>query len=413
MSKKSFLIAILILVSISAFIMACHGPFTTHVPLDTYANDDVRYLHSAKTLIETGRLTYFSPGVSTVFIMPGYVFILAPFVALFGEVGAILAFKIFQVLLAILNIYLIGLIAKRVFGGRAANLAMIFAALYPTTAFASMTIYTETVFTTILLGLILLTIIAFEKNSLKYFAIAGVVWTIGVLFRPVIATFPLIMLIMFLIKKYSFKQIFRISLVVTAIFVVMMLPWWIRNYKTFNRFIPLTLSSGPPLYEGTLKLTTAPEVKTHEEMIEILKETAADAAQDEIAFDANMRAGAMERISTMAKENFPALLGMYATKMGVQWAQPFSISGREDALNFIVFITSLLLHLFFVLSFVLKSKLIKPEGRLYLLMIILYFNFMHVPFVALPRYMFPVMPLVMMFAADAWANHKFRGGKVA
>ena len=64
--------------------------------LEKMDNDDVKYLRSANTLLETGKLTYGDPEKSTVFIMPGIVFVLAPFVKIFGMVGAITPFRIFS-----------------------------------------------------------------------------------------------------------------------------------------------------------------------------------------------------------------------------------------------------------------------------------------------------------------------------
>jgi len=167
-SKKYYIIACAIFALIFVNYLLKTGPFRTIVPLDTYANDDVRYLHSAKTLLEAGRFTYFTPEKSTLFMMPGIVFAMVPFVAMFGEVGAILAFKIFQCLLQFVCIFVLGKITLRATkSSSVANITMIIYAQYLPNAITANYLYTETLFTTMILTLIYLTMRAFDVDSKK------------------------------------------------------------------------------------------------------------------------------------------------------------------------------------------------------------------------------------------------------
>jgi len=63
---------------------------------EEFNNDDVKYLRSADTLLKTGKFTYENTEKSSVFIMPGIVFTLLPFVKIFDLEGAVLPFQIFR-----------------------------------------------------------------------------------------------------------------------------------------------------------------------------------------------------------------------------------------------------------------------------------------------------------------------------
>jgi len=63
-------------------------------------NDDVKYIQTAKILLNEGTLAYNTGTEPTSFIMPGFPLILAGFLAVFGQDGGgVVAFRLFQCLL--------------------------------------------------------------------------------------------------------------------------------------------------------------------------------------------------------------------------------------------------------------------------------------------------------------------------
>lgn len=52
-------------------------------------------------------------------------------------------------------------------------------------------------------------------------------------------------------KKVRFKEALKYTIIVIAVFSVVMSPWWIRNYVIFHRFIPFTMATGNPMDQGT------------------------------------------------------------------------------------------------------------------------------------------------------------------
>lgn len=52
-------------------------------------------------------------------------------------------------------------------------------------------------------------------------------------------------------KKYDLKLLIKQGLIAGCILVLLLIPWTIRNYKLFHKFIPLTYGMGNPLLLGT------------------------------------------------------------------------------------------------------------------------------------------------------------------
>lgn len=246
-----------IFISISIFFLFClytvlvHGNEHLLGSFMEFDNDDVKYVRSAWTLLDKGIFTYHDVNESTVFIMPGLPFVMAGFMSIFGKWGGITAFRVFQVVLQSLSLYLIFLIGRRLFNSKVGVISLILSALYLPNIWTPNILLTEVIFHFLLLLLVYITIYAVECNKLSYYISGGIVLGITGLFRPTIGAYPIIVLILWIYNKYTFKDMVKLTIIVTTVFALVMSPWIIRNYKTFNRFIPFTLSSGNPLIQGS------------------------------------------------------------------------------------------------------------------------------------------------------------------
>lgn len=219
--------------------------------LKKFDNDDVKYIRSAWNLIDNKILSYENVNEPTVYIMPGLTYVLSFFMLIFGKMNGILAFKMFQVILQAVSLYLLFLIGKKVFNRKTALTACLIDALYGAEFYAANAILMEVIFKFLLLALVYISICAIEKKSLKLYVSGGIIWGLACLYRPTVAAYPIVILIMWIKKKYSFKEMVKYTAVVTAVFCIVMAPWWIRNYKVFNTFIPFTKSTGNPFLQGT------------------------------------------------------------------------------------------------------------------------------------------------------------------
>lgn len=396
---------IVVFLVLGAYSIVDHGPHRTISPegLWAYNNDDTKYIRAAATLLETGMLTYNYPDEPTVFIMPGIVFVLAPFVHYMGQEGTIWAFKIFQLILQALNLYLIFLIAQKVFGNKVGLLALAISATYVANFYAVNVVLTEVIFLTLFLALILSTLKAIEGPTKKAYAAAGWWWALAMLFRPSIALFPIVILIIWLVKRYTLTDITRYTFTVLGILVIVLAPWWTRNFVQFGQFIPLTLSSGNPMLQGTFMYGVYTPNPAEEALIDWSRFEAPniEGLPREIASNTQELAMARFRMGELFRQQPWEYLRFYTIdKTIAQWRVPFvwySMFGL-DMEHIITQHLAIMAFFLIGLVMVLWDKH-RSTYSLFLILTLLYFNVIHLLFLPFSRYMYPVMSIAIIFAA--------------
>ena len=99
--EKNIRVALILIEVIFALIALLYilkfGDSTLLGSMESFDNDDVKYIRRAWNLVENKILSYENITEPTVYIMPGLTFILSGFVALLGKFNAIVAFRIFQI----------------------------------------------------------------------------------------------------------------------------------------------------------------------------------------------------------------------------------------------------------------------------------------------------------------------------
>jgi 4-amino-4-deoxy-L-arabinose transferase-like glycosyltransferase len=368
--------------------------------LQKFDNDDVKYIRSAWNLIDNGIISYENIKEPTVYIMPGLTVVLSCFMLVFGKLGGITAFRIFQVLLQGGSLYLIFLIGKKVFGERIALLACIINALYITELFVCNMILMECIFKFLLLLLILISLYAVEKKSLRLYACGGVVWAISCLFKPTIMIYPFVILIIWIKNKYKPSEVIKYSVVVLGIFCLVMLPWWVRNYQDFGTVIPLTKSSGNPFMQGTFinyDQSGGWGVPYSEGKNSLEK--------DQKEWNAGLKRLELYGL----KQPVRYILWYTVGKTFYFWYNPFY---WRNVFN-ISYQAVLIFHLLIlVLGFMnIFSKAPKSLNGRFLILVILFFNLVYLPFFTFERYSYPVMPLIIIFAAaelDKMSKRKWK-----
>jgi len=213
-------------------------------------NDDVRYIRTAMVLLEQGRLVYYGND-PTLFIMPLFPMLLAGIFKLFGsgDLG-LTAIRLIQVMLQCASLYVLYFFVRALFDRRLALLAALLTVLYIPEYVAANFILTEILFKFIFILLAYLAWVAIQKKSVKFYILSGILLALACLIRPNMIVFPAVVFVMWLIQKYKFKEIIKYATIVAVIFVVMMSPWWIRNFNLTQRFVPFTDSSANPFLLG-------------------------------------------------------------------------------------------------------------------------------------------------------------------
>ena len=353
---------------------------------EKFDNDDVKYIRSAWNLIDNNMLSYENVKEPTVYIMPGLTFVLSFFMIIFGKLNGILTFKVFQVILQAVSLYLLFLIGKKVFNSKVALTACFMDALYGAEFYAANAILMETIFKFLLIALIYISIYAIEKKSLRLYVSGGIVWGAACLYKPIIAAYPLLILIMWIKSKYNLKEIFKYTAIVSAIFFIIMAPWWIRNYKTFGRIILFTKSSGNPFLQGTFicydqsKGYGVPYIE----------------GKNSLENDENEIKAGLQRLNVYGKkEPLKYIIWYTLGKTFYFWRAPFY---WVASISYIPVIVYHYVILFYAVNGMIRNRN-KSLNLKFLIMIIAYFNIIYLPYYTCERYSYPLMPLVILFAA--------------
>lgn len=227
----------------------------------------------------------------TVFRMPGYPILLAPWFRVYGESPPTFPARIVNCVLGTICVGLVGLLASLLFRDRSvALLAGSMAAVEPCGILQSISILSEAAFSAVMLVQLILFVkivnILFPRChsgpengmpfpapntddpqvgnavSWKWGAALGLTWAASVYLRPSWLYFVpfaflgvLIGMVLFRsrcsIRKAIFNQNFwRLASCSLIVFCLLMAPWWIRNAQVTGRFVPTTLQLGASLYDG-------------------------------------------------------------------------------------------------------------------------------------------------------------------
>lgn len=354
---------------------------------EKYDNDDVKYIRSAIVLAEKDILTYENTTVDTVYIMPGLSYILALFFKLYGLQDGIFYFRIFQVLLQAASLYLLFLIVRRAFNNKIALLACAVNALYLPEIFSVNLVLMECIFKFLLLLLCYVSIIAIERKSVKYYLTASLLWATASYFRPTIALFPIVVFIMWLKERYKIIEMLKFGLISLSVFVLLLSPWWIRNYNLYQKFIPFTLSSGNPFLQGTyINYDQSKESIGY------------NASENDIERNEQEMKFGYERLRKVGSKYPLKYIYWYTIGKSIYfWGSPFY--WRDIFSIKLLYVQIVHLIMLFTALYGLSKNNKRNTTTNLMFYIMIYFNLIYLPFYTFSRYSYPLMPYVSAYAA--------------
>lgn len=198
--------------------------------------DSPEYLNYALNLVSGFGYT---DGHWRVFRAPGYPFFIAAVYTVFGQ--AVATLKVAQTVISALVPVLVCLIGYKVTSRRAAIISGFFACFYFGLVDEPARILSEAVFT-FLFALSILLLLNIQKHK-AYAAAAGAAIALTALARPVgLLLGPLA--ILWLAAKLPARETLKAGALGLLTFLAVMSPWWARNYRVFDRFIPVCLETG-------------------------------------------------------------------------------------------------------------------------------------------------------------------------
>jgi len=202
--------------------------------------------------------TYYD-GTPTARRGPVPVFFFAIVYKLFGENRLAVLSSLW--LLDVGTAWMIFLIAEHIFKSRKVGLlAMLAFALYVPEIVYTTRAYSEPIGTFLLACLVLTLLKARQYLSLPWFTAAGIFMGLTILTRAVMLAFPAVALLIFATwpaLRKSRRKFLVNALAFTVTVTAIMMPWIIRNYLTFQAFIPASTLGGYNLYLNHWRLGEA------------------------------------------------------------------------------------------------------------------------------------------------------------
>jgi O-antigen/teichoic acid export membrane protein len=204
-------------------------------------NDPADYLRMGKSIADHAAFPQSTLAAGpTATRAPLYPITLGGLFAVTGD--SVTAARLMGALIGTIVVLLTGLIAARLWGRRAALLALGLAAVAPPLILISVTLMTETLFTALALGAIALALRVREGSSRGGALGVGALAGLATLARPNGAVLLVLALVaLWGAPRLSLRAVIRPALVLLAA-VVVIAPWTIRNARLLHAFVPVTTS---------------------------------------------------------------------------------------------------------------------------------------------------------------------------
>lgn len=358
----------------------------------TLASDDLNYIESAVYLLKKNALVFHNYNEPTVFIMPGYPLFLAMIFRIFGyAIAGYQMVRVIQAIISCITILMVFKISVILFDMKVALLSAFLTSFYIPNIITSGYLLTETLFTALLYILLYYSLVYSDSPSMGKFAALGAMWAAAVMLRPTIAPYPgLLFFYMFVNKRNKFKNLIKYGLVMAISFIVIFLPWWLRNYNEYGKFIPLAASSGNPMLQGTyVNYYQTPEnvvyyklgrnaLETNETEVKVAKMRIKEEFQKDFWGYLNWL--------TLGKTRF-----FWGTVF--YWRELFGIPIKYVTIFHYFLLTGFAGIILCMFNKFKYSKYVLPVSLIFL------FNIVHCVYMAFDRYAFPLMPLLTIFCA--------------
>lgn len=185
-----------------------------------------------------------------IFRTPAYPYFVAAVYHFFG-VGNHLALLLFQAALDALTGLLIYWTGMKIVNNKAAILAGVLFAIYPLSAYYTLRVFPESMFTLSMMAVAASLVWSMEADRPFRFLLVGFTVGLSALIKPVVMLLtPFIGVVMLLRAPSSWKRVIRNTTLMVVGFVVLVSPWSLRNYLVTGQFIPLATGGGYSMWVG-------------------------------------------------------------------------------------------------------------------------------------------------------------------
>jgi 4-amino-4-deoxy-L-arabinose transferase-like glycosyltransferase len=244
----------LILLFVAGFVLRLASNFYLGIDKDPGPpwSDAWEYNRYAWNLSQGNGFRGHEPGqageVLSAYLPPGAPALFATLYFVFGRNYAVL--RVVQCLLGAGTAILLFYIAWQLFGSQVAWVAGVAFALYPASLFYSHALLTESLYTFSLLLFVMLCVRHLAPvPTWKGVVLTGIVLGLTALIRPTILSFLLFFAIWCLLACRTMKTRLQ-ALVVVLIAGAVILPWSLRNYRLYDRFVLITPTAWTVFIQG-------------------------------------------------------------------------------------------------------------------------------------------------------------------
>ena len=373
---------------------------------DVLVSDSGWYCNAAHLLASEGRYAdEDDQNKATAYLPIGYPLFLSMIFRLTGQSHFMGKFG--QVILSLLLAYLGYRMSLKLGTRKSANLVLILTAFFPSQIFFTRLFLSEILFTFFfMLFLYLLLLLDEVKKKFILLLIAGILLGMATLTRTLTLLFPLVVLIYFIrLKQSSTKAIGRVVLIIIGM-LLLLSPWMIRNKKIMSYGV-ISTNGGIDLWVGNnpfangsfnwpsvTPFDTSSDEKSADKLgfklgIEYIKD-------DPFRF---ILRGIKKEIFLFAGDLYPLYWDLIRTA-GSRELSPYLalalISQIYYSLIFLLFLLGIFIYLFKKPAFDLRWSL--------LFYTLVYWCGVHFIFFGEDRFHFPIIPIIVMFAA-VFAKH--------
>jgi 4-amino-4-deoxy-L-arabinose transferase-like glycosyltransferase len=219
-------------------------PFAPRFP------DEGRFIEEAVKLAATGEFWVWN---DRAFEMPLIGLLYGAIYSLVGsEAGLFIGARSLQAVLLVVQAWLCGDLARRLFGDdRAASLAFAGVLVYPMfVAFQSL-LLSEAVFIFLLvLAVWCLYRWADANRDVRWLIAYAVVAAAATYTKATLTWLPVLLPALLIVRAASWREIVRATAIAAIVYAVCLAPWWIRNARLFDRPVWFTTSASSNLYLG-------------------------------------------------------------------------------------------------------------------------------------------------------------------
>jgi 4-amino-4-deoxy-L-arabinose transferase-like glycosyltransferase len=177
------------------------------------------------------------------FMPPGYVYFLLPFLLIKNVVLRNILLYLIQIIISLVTVYLIYILTRKFFDEKIALIASFITGILPEFIYSTLSVSPTIIYHLLILSILIISLRSNPKSI--DIIVCGILITLTIYFRSEFVLLGLIIVLMLLFqKKYKY------SLSIFFIMIILILPWSIRNYLTFNELMPLSSNFGLNLYRG-------------------------------------------------------------------------------------------------------------------------------------------------------------------